>query len=678
MADTPRHAAFVPALLIACVLSGCAIPATPGSAEQADGLQDIPEDLLLDVGIAVFEASPLALDDDQSAFRSAEVLRAERNYLPHVVGKHLQASDKWGAVRVLTRPSAAMDVTVTGVIVSSDGETLAFRAKATDARGVVWFDTEYRASAGSDAYSTETQDQDPFAAAYAALAADMVESLSALSLDDLARIRRVTELAFARSMAPDAFAKHLTRTPAGGYELRRLPAEDDPMLGRVRDIRRREHLFIDAVNDYYDAFSVGIQEPYGEWRREAYSARKAQRDLKQKADAHLLLGSSRIVAGLAHMDSGSSSHLGFAWVTHGLALIRGAELSEGQIQERSEWLRDVGSLTEATLLPHTTELENRTSLLQTSVDQRLATLRSILDSLYREEAGLPRGPSPDPPLPKRSAESASFSASGPTHEPRPRPPEQTTPIRPRRILDSVAKRSAATRIPAAKVDETIDVLKQLLEDDVGGELVRNNTLMALGHLANDDGRAAAAFEHVVATACETLCPEASVFGTERPRERTNPTMRPGVRWIIWRAQKEIQEGRRDAAIRLLSEVAKSKSLPKLGIRTLRVAELATIYHILAPALLAKNDRDAAVDIYEKILALGPRVPRWQREICHESLALIHFANRNYEQSLAHQREWLRLSPWIARGTARGCVRLASFERWASQPIRLVASGNGSR
>ena len=538
MPDRPSHVAFVPALVVACVMLSCASPVTPGSEERADGLPEISEDLLPDVGIAVFEASPPVLDDDESAFRNAEVLRAERNYLPYVLGKHLQASDKWGAVRVLTRPTAAMDVTVTGSIARSDGETLAFRAQAKDARGVVWFDNEYQASAGAGAYDADAQDEEVFADAYVALAADMVESLNALTLDDLARIRRVTELAFARSMAPGAFAKHLARTPDGGYELRRLPAEDDPMLGRVRDIRRREHLFIDSVNDYYDEFSVSIRETYGEWRREAYSARKAQRDLKQKADAHLLLGSSRIVAGLAQMDSNLPGYLGFAWITHGLALIRGAERSEGEIQERSEWLRNVGSLTEATLLPHTTELENRTSLLQTGVDQRLATLRSILDHRYREETGLPPDPSQDPTSLPRPAESlASFSKSQPVYQPRPRPSEQTTPSTPRRILDSVAMRSDATRIQPGKVDETIDVLSQLLEDDEGGELVRNNTLRALGHLANDDGRAAAAFEHVVATACETLCRADSGFGTRRPREPTNGTVGHGVIMVIRMAQK---------------------------------------------------------------------------------------------------------------------------------------------
>lgn len=653
MPDRLVHGAFVPALVVACASLGCASPAT-SVQEHAQAPGEIPQELLLDVGIAVFEASPPVLADDESAFRNAEVLRAERNYLPYVVGKHLQASDKWGAVRVLTRPSAAMDVTVTGSISLSDGETLAFRAQARDARGVVWFDNEYRSVADPEAYAAELKDDDPFADAYAAFARDMAESLGALSLDDLARIRKVTELAFARSMAPEAFAKHVTRTPDGGHELRRLPAEDDPMLQRVRDIRRREHLLIDTVNDYYDEFSVSIREPYGEWRREAYGARKAQRQLKVKADAHLLLGSSRIVAGLAHMDSDISGHLGFAWITHGLALIRGAERSEGEIEERDEWLRDVGSLTEATLLPHTIELENRTTRLQTSVEKRFRTLRSILDRLYREETGLPPRLAPDPnALPQPDAVSAaSFRESEPAAESWLRPSEQTPQQRPRRILDSVATRPTAARFEPGKVDEAINALNQLLEDDVGGELVRNNTLKALGLLASEDGRAVAAFEHVVMTACETLCPSESVYGTERPRDR-NATVGRGVLWVIWQAQEEIREGRPDVAIRMLSEVDKNKSIRRLGTR-LKVAELATVYQVLAQAFLAKHDRDAAVDVYEKVLALGPRLPQWHREICLESLALIHFADRNYEQSLKYQREWLKLSPWVAKDCPKVC------------------------
>ena len=201
---------------VACFTMGCVGLSMPDATdvvrqEESNEPREIPEELLLDVGISVFEnpRPMLDRDDDESAFRNAEVLRAERNFLPYVIGQHLQGTETWGAVRVVSRP-VAVDVTVTGTITHSDGETLAFRAKTTDARGVQWFDKDYRATAKPGTYDGDDSVDDPFADAYAALAADMAASLRTFNLEDLARIRSVAELAFARSVAPEAFARHVT------------------------------------------------------------------------------------------------------------------------------------------------------------------------------------------------------------------------------------------------------------------------------------------------------------------------------------------------------------------------------------------------------------------------------------------------------------------------------------
>ena len=393
MPERSSQIVLVSTLAAVGVLAGCVgtwgLPQAGEGDTRIDGSSEIPENLLLDVGISIFDAPDPGLDAglDESVFHNAEVLRAERNYVPYVVGKHLEATGAFGAVRILTRPSAAIDVAVTGSVAHSDGEALVFRAQATDARGIRWFDNEYRASVGSEGYDADPGGRDPFAAAYASLAADMVASLSALSLDDLARIRTVAELAFARSMAPDAFAKHVTPNPGGGHELRRLPAADDPTLERVREIRHREHLVIDTVNDYYDDFTTSIQTSYDKWRQEAFRSRQAQRELKVQVDAQVLLGSARIIAGLAQMDHDMPGRQGFGWVTRGLGLIRGAEHGERQIRDNEEALRGIGSLTEANLLPHSTALENRTTQLQRGVDSQYNALRERLRRTYREERG---------------------------------------------------------------------------------------------------------------------------------------------------------------------------------------------------------------------------------------------------------------------------------------------------
>ncbi|MDE0421036.1 MAG: tetratricopeptide repeat protein [Gammaproteobacteria bacterium] len=671
---------FVSTLTVAWVLAGCAGPsASPPQTGVGDAAvfesSAIPEDLLLDVGISIFDAPDPGLDADQeSVFHSPEVLRAERNYVPYVVGRHLEATGAWGAVRILTRPSAAIDVTVSGSIERSDGEVLAFRARATDARGIQWFDNEYRTLVGSDGYDADQGGRDPFAGAYAAFAADMVASLKALSLDDLVRIRTVAELAFARSLAPEAFAKHVTPNPDGGHELRRLPAAGDPALARVREIRHREHLVIDTINDYYDDFTTSIQGSYDKWRREAFRSRQAQRELKVEVDAQVLLGSARIIAGLARLDHDMPGRQGFGWVTRGLGLIRGAEQGERRIRDHEAALREVGVSTEANLLPYSTALENRTMRLQRGVDSQYNALREVLHRTFQQENGslpdaprmpLSQQPSPDhPTMPKARERRVLPPAVAP-----PPPAPSVAHAAPR------AHRAKRTLNPKEKeqsgdVQEALDLLNQLLDDeeeDLGTfASARIYTVMALGQLAQaDDQGAVTAFNEVVVAACATVCIPRATQATATSRRRHYPPLRPKVFQFLANVQEEIAYGEFDYAIELLGDLTDAKRnrprsgtkpnvAKRLGVYRLRPVERAAAYQVMARMYVAKQDYENAIETYKNILAMGRKAPPWHHDMSNENLALIHFSQKNYEQSLAYQRAWLDGSEWLGQACPRVC------------------------
>ena len=686
-----------PALLAAAIVSGC-MGSPRGSAETAHSgpAEAIPEELLLDVGIAVFDAPGSNLDGDaESVFRNDEVLRAERNHVPYVIGKHLQAAGTWGAVRVIPRPSAAVDVTVTGTIARSDGESLVFRAKATDARGVVWFDNEYRSVAESGAYGPGAEVEDPFAPAYAALAADMAAGLRELTLGDLSRIRAVAVVAFGHSLVPEAFDRHVEPKPEGGHELRRLPSDEDPMLARVRDIRQREHLFIDQVNEYYDDFSAGIQGPYDEWRRKAFSSRREQHELKLKADAHVLLGSARIVAGLARMDHDLPGRLGFDWVTRGMGLIRGAETSAGRIRDNAESLREVGSSTAANLLPHTTALENRTTRLQRRVDSRYGQLRAILGRLFREEFGLPPDPSrasppsveKPPPGDSTAANAAEDRPTRPVVDPSAEPPSVASSTTHGTRLE---RRTSAARdeIRAGNVQEAIDMLDRILDEgeDLGAlAAARVYTLLALGHFArSDDGRALDAFNHVVGTACTNVCRAETARAANERRRHFNP-IRPAVYGFIAAAEEEIYSGAFDHAMEMLTELVgdplagppsrlNRDVAKRLGVFVLRPSEQAAAYQAMARAHVGKQDYTAASEVYERILGMGTRLPPRHRDISNESLALIHFSRGDYGKSLGYQRAWLATSNWVGEA----CPKVCPSARAGSMTVgRAVATDRGT-
>ena len=219
--------------------------ANQGCGAQAGQPAALPEELLLDVGIRAFDVP--AADP-----ATAELRRAEGAYLAVGLRTALQATGAWGAVRVVSRPSAAIDLGVVARVEQSDGETLALHLRATDARGTQWLDERYRGTAKTD----HGPDQEPFAAVYAAVADDLTRRLRAMPRDELRSIRAVAELRFADRIAPGAFAGYLGRLEEsdGVLGTRRLPAVADPMLGHVRQVLGRERLFIDTVDEYFTNF----------------------------------------------------------------------------------------------------------------------------------------------------------------------------------------------------------------------------------------------------------------------------------------------------------------------------------------------------------------------------------------------------------------------------------------
>ncbi len=76
---------------------------------------DIPEALLLDVGVALFDPGiPEDPEKREQKVIIPDVREAEANFIPFTLKRMLQSTGQWGAVRVVPRPSNAVDVSVWG------------------------------------------------------------------------------------------------------------------------------------------------------------------------------------------------------------------------------------------------------------------------------------------------------------------------------------------------------------------------------------------------------------------------------------------------------------------------------------------------------------------------------------------------------------------------------------
>jgi hypothetical protein len=391
-------------LAMALVLSGCVSKSVKStSVPRVNGATvEVAEAQLLDVGIAVFDPGIADYDETDDERIYPEVRKAEARYMPGILSEAMQDSGAWGAVRVVPDNQQITDLMVEGKILHSDGEELQLQITATDSRGYVWLDQKYTGNASGYAYKMTTRSTfDPFQAVYNTIANDLLKRQEELRTEDRENIRTVTELRFARSFSSDAFDGYLGQNRKEHYIVLRLPAENDPMLDRVRNIRERDQMFIDTLQEYYVTFDQQMDGPYQEWRKLSYEEAMAVKELRAESARRLITGGIAILAGIAGASSGDSA----ATRTAGnVAIIGGGYLLKSGLEKRNEAqihvqaLEELGMSLEAEITPQVIELDDRTVMLSGNVEDQYAQWREVLAEIYRTEVGML-------PLPEDSAAS---------------------------------------------------------------------------------------------------------------------------------------------------------------------------------------------------------------------------------------------------------------------------------
>lgn len=355
----------------------------------------MPETLLLDVGIPVFDPGLLDYEEGEQVY--PEVRKAEANYMPTLLAEAMQSSTAWGAVRVVPSGEQITDLRVQGTILHSDGEELQLQIVATDSLGNVWLDKKYTGHASRYAYDTSTRNNyDAFQAVYNTIANDLLQEQEALQPRQREDIRLVTELRFARSFSPEAFDGYLEQDRKGKYRVVRLPAKNDPMLERVITIRERDYMFVDTLQEYYKGFGNQMLVPYQEWRKLSYEEAIALQELQAESTRQLILGGVALIAGIAGATSGDSDATRMAG---NVAIIGGGYLLKSGLEKRNEAqihvqaLEELGQSLEAEITPQVIELEDRTVTLSGNVEDQYAQWRELLADIYATEIGMLELPS---------------------------------------------------------------------------------------------------------------------------------------------------------------------------------------------------------------------------------------------------------------------------------------------
>jgi len=352
---------------------------------------DIPEAELLDVGIRIFDPGLDNIDqleDDELVF--PEIRIAETSYFPYLLMEALQSSSAWGAVRVVPAKHDSVDVLVKGHIVRSDGEHMVVNIKVSDSSGRQWFSQSYSHKTSRYAYDQKgLYKNDPFQNIYHLIANDLIKYRQQLSSEQLISLRAISELKFARSFAPQVFSAHLNQDETGIYQINRLPAENDPMLEKVRTIRDRDYLFIDTLQAYYGNYAKEMKSPYLQWRRESYNEVLAMRNMTKRARNQKMAGAAALIAGIlgAGNANGSVRAASVIAVSGGAYVIKAGFDRESEAQIHLDALQELGDSLEASIESHIIELEDRTVTLTGTVENQYQQWRDILKEIYQVNTG---------------------------------------------------------------------------------------------------------------------------------------------------------------------------------------------------------------------------------------------------------------------------------------------------
>jgi hypothetical protein len=381
--NTYKYVLLIVAILI---FSGCATYSShkvgPTPIEQAK--TEIPEEQLMDIGNAKDEGT------------SADIRKAETHFIPYHLKNTLHQSGHWGAIQVVPVETNSVDLLVKGKILESNGEDLIIEIDVVDATGNRWFERKYSAEASAASYSgNKVGEKDAYQNLYNTIANDLAKYKLKQGATEIKTIRTVSKLKFAREFAPDAFEGYLAQDKKGRLSVKRLPADNDPMMDRLLKIREREYMYVDTLNRQYDGFYNEMWPPYENWRRLNLTEREAMKKIKREALTKQLLGALLVAGAVVAGSKGSNTGMVLApamAIIGGQVFISGwnvskeAEMHSAAIEELSESFGNE-------MQPVTMEFEGQQYELTGSAEEQFKRWKVLLRQIYFAETGFEPTPS---------------------------------------------------------------------------------------------------------------------------------------------------------------------------------------------------------------------------------------------------------------------------------------------
>ncbi len=383
--------------LVAVLASGCAVNEVITAEETQLVVAAAPKDegLLLDVGIIEFEPNVPEGNNPEDSRIYEEIRGAESRYLAYHLKSTMQGTGHWGAVRVIPSADAFTDIVVSAAIVQSDGEFIELEVNVSDTIGRQWYTRRYDTQTGISSYS-ENRDrrQDPYQKVFNDIANDLHAYVETLPPQYVNRLRQVSELRFFGDMSPDAYGEHLSVDEDGLLTIARLPADNDPAVDRLRQIRERDRLVVDMLNEHYANFYYGIAIPYHEYRKASRAESVNYRQVRRSATMQTIMGVV-VLAGSLAVDTGDSDYRDrqMKRSLQNIGLGQGLNTIMAGITRRSEATMHIEAIDElaesfgSEAAPMVVTIQGQTRRLTGTAEAQYESWRRLLREIYEAETG---------------------------------------------------------------------------------------------------------------------------------------------------------------------------------------------------------------------------------------------------------------------------------------------------
>lgn len=432
-----RQQLAVVALASACCLAGCSSEEVmlAHSVKLVPETRTIPQNQLLDVGVVVFDPGvpdgQVAPEVKEKLVREGtfvQVRRAESMYMAVQLRDTLENSGHWGSVWVTPQTTTAADLNVTTKILQSDGDLVKLHAQAVDSTGRVWLDKSYTLETTAGAYNRQRYPNlDPYQDVFNEIANDLAAAQDQMRGDDMRQVRRVAALRYADDLSPEAFAGYVDKEKDGRYALERLPATDDPMFTRTEQVRQRERLFMDTLNEHYTKFANDAQDSYDGWRQSSREEAISIHELQKSARWRTGLGIASILASVVY--GTSSGHDAFsdrvitdALMYMGTDVLKSAAVRRQEKRVHTQSLEELSSSFNDSVEPLVVDIKGTQHRLTGTVEAQYEEWRDLLRRMFVTETGFgpddlkvyedPQAAKPDSPLDSGAAGAGAGASDG--------------------------------------------------------------------------------------------------------------------------------------------------------------------------------------------------------------------------------------------------------------------------